>query len=122
MKRFMGELTFYGAALAFYAWFVGSSIVSAGWGGVDWGRYPVFLPSALLVLGAVNHLLRSKVLAWGIFTIGFLCFMALLGACILIVRAKPDPMWIVFFRAMGLYICLAMAGFYQLRATKRQPS
>lgn len=118
----MGELTFYGAALAFYAWFVGSSVVSTGWGSVDWSRYPVFLPTALLVLSAANHLLRSKVLAWGIFSIGFLCFMAVLGACILSVRTKPDVVWIIFLRIMGLYLCLALSGFYQLRVTKQQPS
>ncbi len=122
MKRFGGELGFYGAGFALYVWFIGTSVVSAGWGSVDWGRYPVFLPTALLALGAVNHVLRSKVLAWGIFTLGFLGFMALLGACILSVRTKPDVLWIFFLRAMGMYLFLALAGFYQLRVDRKNSS
>jgi hypothetical protein len=116
-KTFSGEALFYTIAALLYGWFLADAN-----GRIDWTSYSVFLPTALLALVASNYWLRSKVLAWGIFTIGFLCFMAVMGACILNVRTKPDVLWIVFMRAMGLYLCLSIAAFYQLRVSRIEPS
>jgi hypothetical protein len=110
MKAGRGEAVAMGLAVALFA---GMAWESAGRFG--WGSYPIFLPMGLLVLTAANVWLRSRVLAWGVFTLAFVFLVTVLGAFVIQMRTIPDLSWIPFLRALALYAALAMTGLFQLR-------
>lgn len=117
-----GGKLFLALAVALYAAGLWTAAGTGGLSTISWGRYPVFLPTGLLGLMLVNQGLRSHVLAWGLFTISFVCFMAVLGALVIGVRTGPGTPWAPFLRALGMYAALCMAGLYQLRGARSQTS
>lgn len=87
----------------------------AGWPAVRWTRYPTFLPLGLILLAAVNHRLRSRFLAWGIFTLAFILLVVLSGAWAVQFRALPAVRGILFLRGFLMYAALALTALFQLR-------
>lgn len=101
------------------ALFVGGLALAARTGEtVSWMEKRVFLPAGLLSLAAVNVRLRSRVLGWGLFTVAFVLFMIVFGPWVLGVRVTAGTETFKFMRAMGMYICLALTGLFQLRAAR----
>lgn len=113
MKR--GQDIALALAALFYAAGLAWAAKQGGWDSVQWARYPVFLPTALLVLGTVNRFLRSRLLAWALFAAAFVFLVAVLGAVVVQMRAAPETSWLLFGRALAMYGALAMAGLYQLK-------
>ncbi len=87
--------------------------------GLDWTRARLFLPSGVLSLLAVNVRLRSKVLAWALFSLSFVLFMVVFGPWVLGLRTTDSVETLKFLRAMALYLCFALTGLFQLRAARR---
>jgi hypothetical protein len=115
MRKWRGEILFFCIALALYVLAMFSAFRRSGWSGIAWSHYSVFLPTGLMLLGSINHRVRSRILGWGIFSFAFLFVMVVLGAFVLQVKTAPDAQWLIFSRALGLYACLGMVGLYQLR-------
>src|SRR6185503_19887762 len=88
---------------------------------VLWGRYPVFLPTGLLFLGLVKHLLRSKVLARGLFSLSFVFLILVLGALVAWTTTIAGREGAGFLLMLALYGATGMAGLYQLRARTAMP-
>jgi hypothetical protein len=85
---------------------------------LDWGRARLFLPSGLLALSAANVRLRSKLLSWGLFSLSFVLFMAVMGPWVVGLRIAGGVETLKFMRAMALYLSLALTGLFQLRAAR----
>lgn len=105
-----------GGAALLYFWGVGIRVLQ---GSVSWGRSAVYLPTGLFVLVLINNRLRSKVLAWGIFTGALFLFLIILGTWVVVDRAVVGLPAGDFFRSMGLYVLLAVGALMQLRVPNK---
>jgi hypothetical protein len=112
LKRGLAEYGVLGGAALLYFWGVGIRVLQ---GSVSWGRSAVYLPTGLFVLVLINNRLRSKVLAWGIFTGALFLFLIILGTWVVVDRAVVGLPAGDFFRSMGLYVLLAVGALMQLR-------
>lgn len=90
---------------------------------VDGTAAAFFLPTGLLVLTWLNHRLRSRVLAWGVFTLGLTLAMIVFGAWVLADRAAAGVSLVNAGAATLLYGALALAAALQLRvaSSKEKP-
>ena len=84
-------------------------------GPIHWRHYSVFLPAGILGLGFVNAFLRSKILAWSVFTLSLIIFMIVLGFVAVAYRQLPQAALGQSVRGLALYAALGTAGLYQLR-------
>lgn len=114
-----GERFWFLLAAGLYALGLWDATHELGWHALRWTRYPLFLPTGLLSLCLLNHWVRSKVVGWGVFSLGFACLIVILGALAVQARAAPGTPWPAFLRALGMYAALAMTGLYQLRPRPR---
>ena len=96
---------------------VGTLLLRGSRGAALWGKSSFFAPTGLLLLALINIRLRSKLLAWGVFTVAFVLFMIVVGTWVVMDRAMRGPSPIDFFRTSVLYGFLAAAGLMQLRVS-----
>jgi hypothetical protein len=85
---------------------------------LDWTKARMFFPAGLWAMAAANVKIRSKVLAWGIFTFSFVFFMIVFGPWVVGLRTVATVETIKFMRAMATFLCLAVTGLFQLRAAR----
>jgi thiol:disulfide interchange protein len=97
-----------------------TAVRETGWDSIRWVRYPVFIPTGLLALCVINSGLRSKLLAWSVFTLSFVCLVAVLGAFVIQFRTIVEVPWFAFVRAFVMYLAFSMTGLCQLRPVNRQ--
>lgn len=83
--------------------------------GFRWAHYVVFVPTGLWALAAVNVRLRSRILAWSVFTSAILVFMVILGAWALNSRAGAPSHGLLFLRSLAFYAVLGAAALFPLR-------
>lgn len=82
---------------------------------IDGTSAAFFLPTGLLFLTWLNHRLRSRVLAWGVFALGVTLAMIVFGAWALADRAAAGVSLVNAGAAALLYVALATAAALQLR-------
>jgi hypothetical protein len=87
---------------------------------VDWGNYAVFVPTGLVALAWANSFLRSKILAWAVFSLGFVLALAVFGPLVVGVRIQTGEGWIQLLRAFLSFAGVAGAGALQLRPARRE--
>ncbi len=109
-----GERIGWGIAAAFLA--AGVAAKAHRGEAVDWSDASLYLPTGLLILTAVNSRLRSKVLAWAVFTLALVLGMIVFGAGAVSYRASTGFSAINMGGATLLYASLAVAAAFQLRA------
>ncbi len=84
-------------------------------GPLSWSQSALYVPAGLLVLAVANTLLRSKVLAWGIFTLALVVLMIIGGTWVVLDRARAGFPSRDFVRSVALYGVLSSIGLMQLR-------
>jgi len=112
LKR-RGERIGWGIAAAFLA--AGIAAKTLRGEPVDGDRASMYFPMGLLILTAVNGRLRSKVLAWAVFTLALVVGMIVFGAGIVTYRASMGFSAANVGAATLLYAALATAAGFQLR-------
>lgn len=80
-----------------------------------------YLPAGLLLMAGLNHRLRSKVLAWGVFTAALVSAMIVFGTWALSVRVEAFPLTVNFLATTVLYASLAVGALFQLRFREDRP-
>ncbi|MBL0350773.1 MAG: hypothetical protein IPP68_10450 [Elusimicrobia bacterium] len=89
---------------------------------IDVNNAALYLPLGLILLGLVNAGLRSKVLAWGIFTAALVLGMIVFGAWAVTFRSVVGSQTLNFTAATVLYAALTTAAACQLRVRDNQRS
>jgi heme A synthase len=87
---------------------------------VDLNNAALYLPVGLVALGLVNAGLRSKVLAWAIFTAALVLGMIVFGAWAVTFRSVVGSQTLNFMAATILYAALTTAAACQLRVRDHQ--